>query len=390
LYVDLPGPVPHADPWVLSGETRLSRLQDGAPRIAYLYARTDNSTFRYRVHNMIETIEALWPDAAAAYFTLADAALLDRVADLADVVVVCRVEYNALVSRFLNRVRRRAGVPLLFDVDDLVFDTRYVHLIMDALDRPMGEEAEWMSWFGYIGRIGETLRHCERGITTNSFLAARIADFASIEARVVPNYMNAAQLGYSRQIRGAKRESGFRRDGALHIGYFSGSPTHAKDFALAESALANVLRRHPAVRVRMVGYLEPAGALLAHGDRIDREPFHDYVNLQRLIGSTEINIAPLQDNAFTNCKSELKYFEAAVTGTATIASPTHTFAAAIRPGENGRLAAAHEWEERILETIEEIESRPRDHEAMAERAAQDAEQRFGWRNQIEAIRAALF
>ena len=56
---------------------------------------------------------------------------------------------------------------------------------------------------------------------------------------------------------------------------------------------------------------------------------------------------PLQYNAFTNCKSELKYFEAAVVGTQTIASPMFTYARAIRHGENGYLAQAHQWADRI-------------------------------------------
>jgi len=35
----------------------------------------------------------------------------------------------------------------------------------------------------------------------------------------------------------------------------------------------------------------------------------------------EIVIAPLQENVFTNCKSELKYFEAAIVGTIPSYSP---------------------------------------------------------------------
>ena len=60
-------------------------------------------------------------------------------------------------------------------------------------------------------------------------------------------------------------------------------------------------------------------------ERIEVCPLQDFVNLQRLIGEVEINIVPLQDNAFTNCKSELKYFEAAIVETVTVATPTYTF-----------------------------------------------------------------
>lgn len=335
MFVELPGPIEHQDPWVLSAESRFQRLMRGKFRIAYFYERPDNSTFRYRIHNMIEVIEAKWPEASAEYFALADGAYLDKVADAADVVVICRARYSDGLNRFVRRAKRR-GIPVIFDVDDLVFDTRYVHLIMHTLDQTGTSEQDWDFWFAYIGRIGATLRLCDRAITTNAHLAERIADFAGIETAIIPNFMNASQLDYSRAVQAAKQQSGFMRDASLHIGYFSGSPTHAKDFALTETALAKILHRYPQTRVRMVGYLEPAGPLLAYQDRIDREPFHDYVNLQRLIGATEINIAPLQDNLFTNCKSELKYFEAAIVGTATIASPTYTFLRAIRPGDNGK------------------------------------------------------
>jgi glycosyltransferase involved in cell wall biosynthesis len=389
MFVDLPAPIDHQDPWFLSGETRLLKLMRTDLRIAYVYERPDNSTFRYRIHNMVEVIEATWPEASAAYFFIDDgSALLDKVADMADVVVICRARYSQGVNRLVRRAKRR-GIPVVFDVDDLVFNTRYAPLLMDSLAQKGTTEQEWDFWFAYVGRIGATLQLCDRAITTNPFLAARITEFAGVETSVVPNFINKAQLDYSRAVWKAKQESGFARDRHIHIGYFSGSPTHIKDFALVESALVKLLKRFSQLRIRMVGYLEPAGPLLDHLDRIDREPFHDYVNLQRLIGSTEINIAPLQDNRFTNCKSELKYFEAAIVGTSTIATPTSTFAAAIRHGDNARLAAAHQWEEVMAEVVEEIEAAPDCYSAMAERAVADADARYGWHRQGDAIRAAV-
>lgn len=389
MFVDLPAPIDHQDPWFLSGETRLLKLMRTQLRIAYVYERADNSTFRYRVHNMVEVIEAKWPEASAAYFFVDDGpALLDKVTDMADIIVICRARYSQGINRIIRHARRRS-IPVLFDVDDLVFDTRYAHLLMDSLAQKGAAESEWDFWFAYIGRIGATLQLCDRAITTNPYLAARLTEFAGIQTSIVPNFINKAQLDYSRAVWLAKQESGFARDGYIHIGYFSGSPTHTKDFALVESALAKLLERFLQLRIRMVGYLEPAGPLLKHSDRIDREPFHDYVNLQRLIGSTEINIAPLQDNHFTNCKSELKYFEAAITGTATIATPTFSFAAAIRHGDNARLALAHQWEEVIAETIVELETKPQSYQAMATRAVEDADRQYGWENQTSVIRQAL-
>jgi glycosyltransferase involved in cell wall biosynthesis len=94
---------------------------------------------------------------------------------------------------------------------------------------------------------------------------------------------------------------------------------------------------------------------------------------------------PLQANDFTNCKSELKYFEAAVVGTMSIASPSYTYAAAIRDGENGYLAKAQEWRSVIETAIENKSSWP----ALIANAREDARSKYAWFNQRETILAAL-
>jgi glycosyltransferase involved in cell wall biosynthesis len=121
------------------------------------------------------------------------------------------------------------------------------------------------------------------------------------------------------------------------------------------------------------------------GHRISRQPFHDYVNLQRLLGTVEFNLMPLQSNAFTDCKSELKYFEAASVGTLSIASPSYTYSRAIRNGETGYLSKAHEWTEAILQAIDNIEA----YGSMASQARDDALLKFGWQHQTETILNAL-
>jgi len=375
---------------MLSGENRFSRFSKGSPRIAYLYERTDNSTFRYRVHNMIEVIGACWPEASASYFTLEDdQSLLDKVADSADYVVICRARYSNQISRFITRVRKRPGVPLIFDVDDLVFDTSYVHLLMSSLNRPMSQEIEWDHWFAYTGRIGETLKQCDYAITTNEFLGEKIKAYSALSYSVIPNFMNEWQISHSKKIWEKKRSTKFKRNQYIHIGYFSGSPTHAKDFAVAESALVKILEKNSQVRMRMVGYLDLPKSFLPYKNMIEREKFRDYVNLQTLIGSTEINIAPLQDNEFTNCKSELKYFEASAVGAATIASPTFTFRNSISDGINGYISAEHEWEEKIQNLVDDIQIGSEKSCSVLENAYAHCIDKYTWSSQIGSLKSVF-
>jgi glycosyltransferase involved in cell wall biosynthesis len=275
-------------------------------------------------------------------------------------------------------------------VDDLVFDLDHVHLLIDTLDQDPESEITWDNWFGWIGRIGATLRLCDGAITTNPFLGKQIEAFAPwLRARVVPNFLNCEQQAVSRRLFEAKRRSGFARDAQIHVGYFSGTPTHNRDFAVAQAALARLLDRNPHLVVRVVGFLEPGEELLRHRGRLEVHSLQDFLNLQRLVAEVEVNMVPLQDNVFTNCKSELKYFEAAICGTLTVASPTFVFRNALTDGQTGFLAYAHEWEAKLEAAVASLKE-PDGYAAMAERAFVHAESVYGWNRQARAIVAAVF
>jgi glycosyltransferase involved in cell wall biosynthesis len=336
-------PVAYADPWPETFADRITQLGRGHFRIAYFYEKPDTSTFRYRVWNMIESLSSRANDVSAAWFCRADIPLMDRFIERADVLVICRSRYDHDIARLLARARAR-GLRLVFDVDDLVFDTRHAHVIMDTLDQDTISAASWDHWFAYLGRHGAVLRLCDAAIVTNDYLAARAQEFApGIPTHVVPNFLNRAQITLSEKIFLRKQATGFAGDGRIHLGYFSGTPTHNHDFKVIGGALAALLDSDPRLAVIVVGFLKLPGPMLRHSDRITFLPLQDFLNLQIRIGGTELNLVPLQNNIFTNCKSDLKYFEAAITGTVSVATPTFAFSQSIRDGENGFLARAQDW-----------------------------------------------
>ena len=180
-----------------------------------------------------------------------------------------------------------------------------------------------------MGRLvrlhGPPQRHlaaCRGATTTNSLLANRLSAYVEDGAAIVPNVMNRTQQAYSRELLDAKVASGFRRDGPVTIGYFSGTPSHVRDFAIASPSMARLLDEDEDVSVRIVGYLDDLGALEPHRERVEFQKFMHYVELQRSIAEVEVNIAPLSHTAFNICKSDLKFFEAAAVGTWTVASHT--------------------------------------------------------------------
>lgn len=376
---------PYTDPWLLPLPTRLQMLSRGRRRVAYYYEEPNNSTFRYRAYNMAQVLNADESgETSASWFFRADLHQMDALVRTADTLVVCRSAYEYHLAQLIERFRA-AGKRVLFDVDDLVFDSDFTHLIIDTLALDKSDPRVWPDWFGMISRMGKTLRYCDGAITTNAVLARRLAAFADLPVAVVPNFMNAEQLAMSADVWHEKAAAGFQGDGHITLGYFSGSPSHRHDFALVEPALEALLRDDARIQVMTVGYIEPGPGLAQFGARILRRPFHDYVNLQRLLGTVEVNLMPLQSNVFTDCKSELKYFEAAACGTISVASPSVNYASSIQDGENGFLSRAHEWTRRLREIVAGLG----DYERLARAAHADALARFSWTVQRPALLAAL-
>jgi glycosyltransferase involved in cell wall biosynthesis len=391
VFVNVAGPVaPYADPWTAGYLERRRSLVKRACRVAYIYARPDTSTFRYRIFNMVEALDAApEQDISASWFTLDDVKRDVTLIDRADAVVICRTHFDGHIARLIARAHAR-GAKVIYDVDDLIFDPDYVQLIAETLDVKLVAEKDWACWFGYIARLGATLRQCDAAITTNPFLADRIRDYARIPVSVLPNFLNRQQTELSRELLTRKRTTGYARDGTVDLGYFSGTPTHNRDLLVASPAIAAVFERFPNVRLRVVGFIDLNPHLLPFTDRIQIVPLQDYLNLQRFTAEVELSIVPVQNNTFTNCKSELKYFEAGVVGVPTAASPIFTFAAAIRSGDNGYLVNSHEWEVTLAKAIALIEGDAEGYQLMCERVVEDVQGQYAWDGQAAAIRQAIF
>ena len=372
------GALPYDPPWEREPlEARLAAIKRDTTSIVWLYEKPDTSTFRYRVSNMVEAIASDPARRATATWFAVDeiAALLPRLPAI-DTLGLARVRYDADVARLIAAAKAQ-GVRILFDCDDLVFDTRYVHLLLDTLDQDTKPAAAWDWWFAYVGRIEATARLCDGAITTNPFLAEQLAETVPGPVCIVPNFLNRRQQEVSETLLAAKRARGFAGEGPVTIGYFSGTPSHNRDFAIVNPALTRLLDRDPDVRVQVVGFMDATGPLAAHVGRVDRVPLHDWINLQRLIAEVEINVAPLQENVFTNCKSELKFFEAAIVGTWTLATPTMPFKRAIRSADMGRLTRAEDWDRALAEAVTLVRC-PARYAPIAEANAAAVRDAYGW------------
>lgn len=350
------GPFEHHNPWEIGLAERLRMFRAAPVKVAYYYRWSDASTFRYRCFNTARTLNDHVEGVSASWFFENDGDRLLDVAKEADVLVVCRVPYSDHVAQLMS-VARRFGTRVVFDIDDFVFDAAMVPEVVRTLDQyeSARDAAEhmWNWWFAAFARMRRCMELADEVVVTNEYLADRTQEVLDLPVSVLPNFMGAEQIQYSRELVAARESVGNVSDGHLHLGYFSGTPTHNRDFAIAAPAIARLLRRDPSLRLRIVGFLDMRDSPLVDlADQVEVVPLTGYMNLQRLIAQTEISIAPLQDNRFTNCKSELKYFDAAAVAVPTLASPTFTMSRAIEHGVNGVLVRVDEWDSSLADIVE--------------------------------------
>nr|WP_246663926.1 glycosyltransferase [Phyllobacterium sp. SYP-B3895] len=388
--MNIPSAIEYKDPWATSYEARLSQLVAQDRRIAYFYEQPDSSTFRYRALNPgLSLAGDPKGGTSSAWFDLRDLAVDSKFVDEADALVICRVRYSAPVARMIARARAR-NIPVFFDCDDLVFDPARVHLLVDSLNVEQQNDHTWDSWFAYVGRLGATLELCDGIITTNEYLAERAREYNQrLHTAIMPNYLHPEQQKWSLRFGEAKRASKRQRDERIHIGYFSGSPSHTRDFAVAMPAIRRLLASDPRIVLRIVGFGVFGAEFDQFRDRIEYYPLQDFLNLQRLIAEVEINISPLKENQFTNCKSELKFFEAAACGTLTLASPTYAFKKSIVHGVTGFLVPSFRWDDALEEAVAMVDDAAA-YDAISTAASDYVVDTYGWDRQADKIENAVF
>src|SRR5262249_6890923 len=174
--------------------------------------------YRYRCQQACEQLRA--DGAVANVAHVSSPTLLDSI-ERYGVVVLFRLPYDERVAAIIAAARR-AQVPLLFDIDDLVFDPRLEELM--PFRRRYGP-AEWESAHGrHIAGLRRTFDACDAFVGSTPELAEHARRLGK-RAHVHPN---VAPAPYLRAGKWAARLSRALRVQPT-IGYFSGSDTHDED-----------------------------------------------------------------------------------------------------------------------------------------------------------------
>lgn len=265
--------------------------------------------------------------------------------------VFFRCPYTDMIGEFI-KLAKKLNKRVLFDIDDLVVDTKYTDTIK-YLDSMSKEERALYD--DGVMRMGRTLKLCDAAITTTERLAEELGHYVP-EVFINRNTASEEMCALSKEALKNKT----RKDDHVGIGYFSGSLTHNDDFELVLPTLTKVMEKYPQVQLHVVGELDLPEALQQYKARVVSHPFVDWKKLPSLIAEVDINLAPLEQSIFNEAKSENKWVEAALVKVPTVASNVGAFQRMIVSGETGILCDTEdEWVEQLSRLVEDKKERER-------------------------------
>ena len=302
---------------------------------------------RYRVTHQREQLEGNRISTDEVYYLQLD---LDSVR-FYRTFIFFRCPYTDTIGKFIE-IAKELNKQVLFDIDDLVIDTKYTDTI-PYVKGLHGREKE--IYDDGVVRMGKTLALCDAAMTTTERLAEELSHYVP-EVYINRNTASEAMQLYSEEALHKKN----RDAGKVRLGYFSGSYTHNADFELIKPVLIRLMEKYPQVELHLVGELDLPTDLENYKDKIALHPFVDWKKLPELIASVDINLAPLEEGIFNEAKSENKWVEAALVKVPTVASAVGAFERMIEDKKTGILCKNEaDWEESLISLIEDERERIR-------------------------------
>lgn len=229
-------------------------------------------------------------------------------------------------------------VKIVSDFDDLVFDASYVDFINGVNYLSEGDRIIFLE---NINKYENMIRVSDFVVVTTLPLANAALKYNK-NVNIIKNYPLSEAL-----FLGSFFDTPKHNSNSLTIGYYSGTMTHQADFAKCSSPLFDFLDKNSLVRLRIVGKLNinEFSNVDCVSSKIDILGYKPYKEMLIDLAGCDFVIAPLETgNLFCECKSELKFIEAAIMGVPIVASPTQPFSSIITNKVNGFLAdSSEEW-----------------------------------------------
>lgn len=295
---------------------------------------------KYRVTQKVEMLSALgwtvevadWRDGTHAFSAL----------QVATEVIFYRVP-GTDASMLLLQEAQRLGLAPFWEVDDLLFDSKSYQENTNLNSLSIEERSELLR---SAGHYLQAMQFCGRAIASTEGLAEQMRSAGIREVAVLENGLDTDTLNHADRLLSSRQP---KDPNAIWICYGSGSRAHDRDFREAEDGLLAAMEKDIRLHLHIIGPVTCSDALLRFQHRIRRTSEVSYAEYLAYLAQADIAIAPLEATVFNECKSNIKFLEAAVLRVPSICSPTAAFRRIIQNGHNGLLATTTEdWRKGFL------------------------------------------
>jgi glycosyltransferase involved in cell wall biosynthesis len=299
----------------------------------------------YRAHNQAEELNL---HGIKTSIMIQDNPFLAKYADKFRVFIFHRTLDTPVIRRLIKKIKKQKK-EIIFETDDLVFDAKYIQNT-DLYQSKMGV-FEKMQYKTGVGE--EILKDDYVGVcTTSTSYLAKILENYGKKVFISKNKLSNHELEIADNI---LKNIPKAKDEFAKIGYFSGTHSHNKDFAVVTEALIEIMEKYPKTELYLAGPLDTDNKLSKFKERIITSPLVPRDKYYEKVWKVDMNLYPLiSGDPFCESKSEIRFIETGILKIPTVAVKNQTYSEAIDDGVNGFLAANHkEWVDKLSRLIED-------------------------------------
>ena len=228
--------------------------------------------YRYRVLHKIEQLNTGLLESDVCYYINFEPNIICNYR----FIIFYRCPWTRKVDKAI-KLAKILNKKVLFDIDDLVIDTKYTDNIPYIKSLTPGKKAVYDNG---VQLIGKTLKLCDAAITTTEGLANEIKNYIPnvfINRNVASEEMwKLSQIALNKKINKINNEN-------IIIGYFSGSITHISDLEMIKPALIKMLKEFNNVQLLLSGEITYPDDLKIFNNKIIKKNFTDWRELPEII-----------------------------------------------------------------------------------------------------------
>ena len=321
-------------------------------RVLMIAESTIPQCLHYRVKQKLEQFEAC--GFYIEFYDWSDIPMLQQALYRFDMVLFYRVPgYPAILSLIEHAKKLRKIV--LYDIDDLIFDRQKLSDVFQNTTEQLNDK-DIQGILNGADLYRDAIKASHYGIASTPALQQQLSPLVKqghcfLLANGLDQTIESIALKPVIQNETESKEG----EEKVRIFYGSGTKTHDEDFALVAEAISKVLSRFSNVELVLIGELTVPEALTAYSKQIQKLPLMDFESYLQCLQHSDISIAPLVEGTFADCKSEIKWLEAACFAVPSVVSKTSLYEDVINHEKTGYLAStSEEWLQHLTLLVADV------------------------------------